>query len=114
MAAQSGIARFIGMSGRTYNKGFYLDDSAGHAANWDAGAGAGTSSPTTIQFNEPVALVDVAIAAATGQTQTRMTKDGVPTGDSILNSLHVATVTTRPSLAMPIGPRQLFAMWQVA
>lgn len=114
MAAQSGIARFIGMSGRTYNKGFYCDDTAGHAVNWDAGAGAGTTSPSSIQFNEPVALVDVVIAAATGQTQTRFTKDGVPTGDTILNAVHLASIATRPSLAMPIGPRQLFAMWQVA
>lgn len=114
MAAQKGNARFVGMSGTVYNKAVYFDDTAGNPVRFDGGSGASTTSPTSVQFGEAVALTDVVLAAATGQTQTQLCRDDVPTGDILLNALHLAAVTTRPPLATPYAPGQRITMIQLA
>lgn len=114
MAAQKGNARFIGASGVVYNKAVYLDDTAGNPVRWDGGGGASATSPTSVQFGEPTALTDLVLAAATGQTQTQICRDDVPTGDILLNALQLASVVTRPPLATPFGAYQRVTMIQLA
>lgn len=105
MAAQSGVARFVGLqSGQTYNKQIYFDDTANNAVKFDAGAGAGATTGDSFWTPpELVQLVDFVLAAATGQTKTQLTRNGVPTGDILLNAIHLASITTRPGLSMTYG-----------
>jgi len=114
MAAQKGIAKFVGVSGRTYAKQFYLSDSANGLVNWDAGNGAGSASPTFAILPEAAALTDVIIAAATTQTMTQVLRNNVPTGDILLNSVQLASIVTRPPIAIPFGAGQMISMIQLA
>jgi len=115
MAAQSGIATFIGARTRQkYNKMFYLDDTAGHLANWDAGAGASATSPQYVVLPENAVIIDICIAAATAQTKTQLGINGVQTGGILLNAVHLASIATRPALAVAIGAMSQFQMTQLA
>ncbi len=113
MAAQYGTAKCTGlMSGRTVPKQFYLDDVAAHTATWDIGGGA-LNGDKQIQFQEPVAITDIVIAAASGQTQTQLVKNGSVIG-VLINACHLASVTNRPSLAIDLMPGDRFTLIQVA
>lgn len=112
MAAQYGSAKFIGRSRRTYNKQFYCDDTAGNPIKWDAGAGALTGD-TFFIAPEDVVLKDFAMAAATTKTQTQLMVNSIPTGDILLNSLQLASVTTRPELSLGIRAGAKFAAFQL-
>ncbi len=114
MAASYGSAIFVGASRRRYYKDVYLDDVAGAAVRWDAGAGASATSDTFMLPPENVVLIDVIIASATGQTKTQICRDNVPTGDILRNSLHLAAVVTRPGLSIPFGRGQKISMLQLA
>jgi hypothetical protein len=114
MAAQKGTAKFVGTSGRSYYKQFYLSDVAGALTTWDAGNGAGASSPLHTILPEPAVLVDVILAAATGQTQTQIMRDNVPTGDMLLNAVHLASITFRPGVSIPFARGQQISMVQIA
>jgi len=113
MAAQYGSVKFVGRSRRTYNKQIYLDDTAGHAVKFDNGGGALNGDTFWIP-PEDVVLKDWAQAAASGQTQTQLLVNSVPTGDILLNSLQLASVTTRPELALGIRGGSKFAAIQLA
>lgn len=104
MAAQNGIFRFIGNSGRTYNVSAYFDDTANDLVKFDLAAKAAAASPDYWQPNEPCVLRDVILAAATGQTSTQILANGQPTGDVLLNAVQLASITTRPMLNLPFGP----------
>lgn len=114
MAAQYGCFVFIGKSGRVYYKDAYHTDSAGAKVRLDSGSGASSSSAEDISFPEAVALIDVAIAAATGQTKTQLLINETPTGDICRNSLHLVSVTNRPSLGLPISTGARFSAVQLA
>lgn len=113
MAASYGCARFIG-KGRVYYKDIYLDDTAGNRVNFDSGSGAGSASATDLVFREDVLLASVCIASATGQTKTQVLVNETPTGDIIRNALHLASVTNRPALGVPIKAGLRLAMVQLA
>lgn len=114
MAAQNGIAGFVGKSGMTYNVSFYLDDTAGNPVRFSQAGKAGASSPTDWTPPEPVALVDFCIGAASGQTTTQFLRNGQPTGDIILNAVHLASVNTRPALRVLFSPLARFGALQIA
>lgn len=100
MAAQNGIFMLKGRSGMTYNLSAYFDDTAGNPVRFSQAGKAGTGSPTEWTPPEPCALIDVCLAAASGQTTTQLARNGQPTGDYLLNALHLASITTRPQLAV--------------
>jgi len=115
MAATYGQARFIGLSSRqTYSKGTYFSDSAGALINWDSGAGASSTSDNNWTPPEPVILTDFVLTAATGQTKSQIVRAGVPTGDVLLNALHLSTVTNRPTLGIVFGAGQKIQAIQLA
>jgi len=113
MAAQSGNARFQGRSGRSYNKAIYISDSTGVTVKFDAGAGASANGDPNVQFDEPVVLADVSIAAQTTVTQLQVTRNGVQTGDTLLIANQLAAVNNRVGLAIPVAPGQRLGLIQL-
>lgn len=98
MAAQSGTIIFRTPTGNKYLN-TYFDDTAGNKVRYDDGAGAGAATSTEYKPPFSGVVVDVVLAAATGQTKTQINVNGVPTGTILLNALHLASVVNRP----PVG-----------
>jgi len=114
MAAQNGVMSLIGQSGMTYSLSFYCDDSAGNPVRFNQAGKAGATSPTDWTPPESVVLVDFCMAAASGQTKTQIVRNGQPTGDILLNAMHLAAITTRPSLRIPFTPMAKLGAYQLA
>jgi len=115
MAAQNGVFRFVGLMRRiTYDVSAYFDDTATNPVRFDTSGKAGSTSPTEWIPMEPVMLVDMVLAAATGQTTTQLNRNNVPTGDYLLNALHLAAITTRPGLRVPCSAGIKFGAKQLA
>lgn len=115
MAAQSGVFIFGGVSGRRYIKQIFLDDTATHSILIDAGAGAGVGIGDSFWVAaEPGAIIDFTLAAATGQSRTQLLRDGVPTGDILLNANYLASVQQRPSPMTPYLRGSKIAFIQLA
>lgn len=103
---QFGTMIFRGLrSGRTYVKDVYVSDVLAALINWDAGAGAGATSPTDVVMEEPVALVDFSVVTGlTDTTKLQLVRNGVATGDMIRYSIHLTTLANRPALTIGFGP----------
>jgi len=114
MAAQKGVLTFTARNGRKYSKQFYLNDTAGALATWDQGSGAGANSDNRIPAPDAGWITDIIIAAATGQTQTKVLRMGQATGDTLLNAVQLASVALRPPLAIPYMRGQTIQLEQVA
>lgn len=114
MAAQNGVANFRGKSGQTYSLSFYLDDTAGAPVRMSQAGKAAATSPTEWTPPEPVVLFDVIIAAASGQTTTQIVRNGQPTGDYLLNAVHLAAITFRPPLSIVFNQVNKFGAYQLA
>lgn len=93
MATSTGQIAFTGASGQRYIKDVYVPDTANALFTWDAGAGASATSPDYVQFPEAVRIDKYYQVAATGQTRTALTKNGVLTGNMWRNSLHIPSAT---------------------
>ena len=102
MAAQYGMIAFRGRGGRSFNKNVYFDDVAGALVRWDGGSGASATSPVGWTPPEHVVMVDLVLAAALVVTRTQLVRGGQPTGDILQNSVHLASVLSRPGLAIVI------------
>lgn len=113
MAAQTGEAIFQTPNGRIC-KEVYFDDTAGNAVRWDGGSGAGAASPTEWITPYPCKLVDLILAAATGQTQTQLNRNDAGTGQIVLNAIHLASVTFRPVLGTSYNKGDKVTMIQLA
>lgn len=100
MAAQSGSIVLAGHSPAEI--GIYFDDTAGAKVRYDDGAGAGAATSTEFIPARNCVLVDLVLAAATGQTKTQINVGGKPVGSVVLNSIHLASVTNRPRVNVPI------------
>lgn len=114
MAAQNGVFHFVGRSRATYSVSAYFDDSSGNPVRFSQAGKAGATSPTDWTPCEPVILVDVCLAAASGQTTTQLVRNGQPTGDIILNAMHLASITTRPHLTIGFNPTNKVGAFQLA
>lgn len=113
MAAQAGEAVFTTGNSRIV-KEIYFDDTAGNAVRWDGGSGAGAASPTEYITPVPMKLVEIILAAATGQTQTQINRNDAGTGQILLNALHLASVTFRPVLGTNYAKGDKVTFIQVA
>lgn len=116
MAAQSGVATFAFIGTRvpqTINVQFHLDDTAGNPVLWDVGGGDPSKGAEEFRPVRPVNLVDFCIAAASGQTKTTINRGGARI-DTLLNAVHLASVATRPRLAIAFGPNAPISGNQVA
>jgi hypothetical protein len=114
MAAQNGVMSFIGQSGMSYSLSFYCDDTAGNPLRFNQAGKAGATAPTDWTPAEPVVLTDFCLAAASGQTTTQIVRNGQPTGDILLNAMHLAAITTRPGLRIPFTPTAKLGGYQLA
>jgi len=115
MAAQYGCAVFVLPGGVTMEKDLYFDDTAGNPVRWDGGSGATATSDTGFQI--PVngtTLIDIVLAAATAQTKTQVNRDNTPTGNMLRNSIHLASVVTRPPMRVTFNAGQKCTLYQVA
>ncbi len=97
MAAQNGNLRFSVPPGVPFNVSMYLNDTAANFATFSRSGKAGATDTNFLQFNRAVALEDMVIAAATGQTTSVLYLDDVP-AEPYLNSQYLASVTTRPPI----------------
>lgn len=102
MANQAGTAVFVGRSGMTYLKDVLVVDTNVTLANWDAGDGAATTSPTYWVPPEDVILRDLIVAAATTITKLRVIRNGIATGDMLRVAAHLVSITFRPILNIPV------------
>jgi hypothetical protein len=114
MAASSAILQFVGKSKMSYTLSAYLDDTAGNPVRFNQAGKASATSPTEWTPPEPVVLVDVIIAAATGQTHTQLVRNGQPTGDILLNAVYLASITTRPPLRVVFNSSNKVGAYQLA
>jgi len=102
MAAQVGVATFLGASGRRYSKAIYASDTTGVPAKFDNGSGANANGDPNIQFRENVILTDVSMAAAPTVTQLVVTVDGRQTGDTLQLASQLAATANRVALSIPL------------
>lgn len=112
MAAQYGVATFKTRGG-TLSVQFYLDDTAGNAVKFDVGGGDAAKGNEEFRPPIPAILTDFCIAAASGQTKTTINKAGYRVA-TLLNAVHLASVVSRPSLAIVFGPALPLSANQVA
>jgi len=105
-APEYGTFAFQGLrSSRIYNVDIYYSDVADALINFDGGAGASATSPTSFTCPEEVLLVDVAIV--TGGTDTKkfqVLRNNQPTGDFLRHTQHLTTLPFRS--AVRLGFRQ--------
>lgn len=101
-APQYGTFIFQGMrTGRIYNVDAYFSDVADALGNWDGGAGAGATSPTSFTAPEPLLLLDQAIV--TGMTDTskiQLLRNNQPTGDFLRYTQHLTTSPARSPIRL--------------
>lgn len=101
---QYGMMMFVGRSGMSYAKDVYVSDVNGAKINWDSGSGAGSTSDTFWIPPEPVVLRDFAIVTGTADTEKlRLTRNGIPSGDTLRYGPHTDSVATRPRLNIPFA-----------
>lgn len=101
-APEYGTFVFVGLqSQRIYNVDCYFSDVADALINWDGGAGASATSPTSFTAPEDLILTDIAVV--TGGTDTKkfqLLRNNQPTGDFIRHVPHLTTNPARPPLRL--------------
>ncbi len=100
---QFGTMIFRGLrSGMTYTKDVYLSDVNAAPIRFDSGGGASATSETSWTPPEPVMLIDYAqVTGTVDTTKIAMTRNGQNTGDILRYTIHLTSLATRPSLAIP-------------
>lgn len=94
---QYGTFTFVGVrSRRIYNVDAYFSDVADALVTFDAGAGAGSTSPTSFTAPEPLILTDVSIVTGTADTtKIQILRGNQPTGDFLRYTQHLTTSAQR-------------------
>lgn len=113
MAAQNGVVTFERPNGTKFTYSVYFDDTATNPVRWLKDGKAAAASPDNLIITEVSAVVDVVLAAASGQTTTVVKKNDLPVS-TLLNALHLASITTRPVPGILCLPGQKLTMIQVA
>lgn len=104
--ATTGVATFIGQSGRTYGISTYTADTASYVNTMNPNSVAGAASPQFWRPPENVTLVDYAIATGTTQTTAYWTQDGATKAGSVLSyvaCLNTSAQRQQLKLAFPVG-----------
>lgn len=96
-APQYGTYIFQGMrSSRIYNVDAYHSDVADALVNFDGGAGASATSPTSWTAPEPVVLIDQSIVTGmTDTTKVQILRNNQPVGDFLRYTQHLTTSAFR-------------------
>jgi hypothetical protein len=97
---KKGVFLFKGLrTGKIYSVANYRSDVANALTNWDAGAGAASTSPTEWNAPENVSLFDVSlITGCADTTQMRIVAGSKPTDVILDYTVHVSTSPLRPRL----------------
>lgn len=114
MAAQYGSVTLVMGRGDVRQVDAYFDDTAGNPVRFDGGGGASATSPTFYTVPRNCIVTDVVLAAATGQTKTQINRNNQPTGNILRNSVHLASVVTRPALRIMFAAGSNLSMTQLA
>lgn len=103
-APQYGTFVFIGArSGRIYNVDAYHSDVADALVNFDAGAGASATSPTSWTAPETCLLIDHAIVTGmTDTTKIQLLRNNQPVGDFLRYTMHLTTSAQRAPVRVGI------------
>jgi len=115
-APQYGTLSLVGLrSRRIYNVDLYHSDVADALVNMDAGAGAGTTSPTSFTCPEPVLLFDYSIVTGmTDTTKVQVLRNNQPTGDFLRFTQHLTTSARRSPVRLGFRPGTEIRMIQKA
>ena len=91
-------------SGRIYNVDTYFSDVADGLVNFDGGAGASATSPTSFTCPESVLLVDLSIVTGmTDTTKIQVLRNNQPTGDFLRFTQHLTTSPNRSPIRLGFG-----------
>jgi len=104
--ATTGVATFIGTSGRVYNISTYTADTAGVVNTFNPMGVAVAGSPQYWRPPENVSLVDYSIATGTTQTTAYWTQDGATKAGSVtsyISCLNTLAKRQQFNLAFPAG-----------
>lgn len=112
MAAQYGMMVYQSIQGVKDSVQIYLDDTAGNAVLFDNGGGDAAKGDAFWIARAAGAIVDFILAAATTKTKTAVMRNSVNTGQNLLNSVYLASITTRPPLMIPFMAGQKIGMVQ--
>jgi len=101
-APQYGTFIFKGVqSGRIYNVDAYFSDVADALGNFDGGAGASATSPTSFTAPEDLLLLDQSIVTGmTDTTKIQILRNNQPTGDFLRYTQHLTTSAVRSPLRL--------------
>ena len=96
-APQYGTMTLVGVATqRIYNVDLYHSDVADALANFDGGAGAASTSPTSFTCPEDVLFTDYAIVTGmTDTTKVQVLRGNQPTGDFLRYTQHLTTSAFR-------------------
>ncbi len=106
---------FEGVSGQVYNVDGYVSDVNNGLVNLDSGGGASSASDTFWTPPEPVVLRDYAMVTGTADTEKiRITRNGIPTGNTLRYGAYLDSINNRPPLNVPFGPGEKFGAIQIS
>lgn len=103
---QFGTMVLVGLTtDRIYNTDIYISDVADALINWDGGAGASSSSPTSWTAPERCVLLDFAIVTGTADTtKIQILRNNQAAGDFLRYSMHLTTSAQRSSVRLGFNP----------
>ena len=115
-APQSGTLFFVGLTTKTtYAVDIYISDVVSGMVTFDAGGGAGATSPSFYTFPENVMLTDMSILTGlTDTTKIRLVGNGRPSSQVLRYALHLTTLNNRPKLGIGVTAMHRFAAIQLA
>lgn len=114
-APQYGTITIMGQGGASISVDVYFSDVANALANFDAGAGAGSTSETF--FKCPINGVIVDFSVVTGLTDTtrgRVTINGSPSKSILRWGNHTNTINNRPKPNIPVYAGENIGIVQLA
>lgn len=113
MAAAQGTISFERPNGTRFTYSIYFDDTAGNPVRFLKDGKAAAASPDNLIMGEIAGIKDIVLLAASGQSTTVIKINDYPVS-TVLNALHLAAITTRPTPDIVIRPGQKLTMVQVA
>ena len=103
---KNGTLVFVDKMGNSRAVDFYLSDVANAQVRFDAGVGAGATSPTDYFLEGDCYLTDISVETGTADTtKFILSKNGVPTGNMVRYTIHLSSLNNRPKLSIPFAKK---------
>jgi len=114
-APQYGTFTILTGGGSSISVDAYFSDVANALANFDAGAGAGSTSETFYKIPADGVIIDFAVVTGlTDTTRGRVTINGSPTKSILRWGNHVNTINNRPKPNIPVRAGENLGIVQLA